>query len=140
MNRKADEETILGISFLRAETQPIGAFVDFLRQRGHFVSQTKGTVSVSALPGKLEDMAKNVYELACEFDQLQGTLVANTLGSVWEYRNCCVSDGCSDQAPIWADVFATPEFVSTGKWNESEPFDGHRRLAQTFASSVGIAA
>ena len=104
------------------------------------MSQTKGTVSVSALPSKLEDMAKNVYELACEFDQLQGTLVANTLGSVWEYRNCCVSNGCSDQAPIWADVFATPRFVSTGHWNESEPFDGHRRLAQTFASSVGIAA
>ena len=136
MNRKANEEQVLGISFLRAETQPIGEFVDFLRQRGHFVSQTKITVSVSALPGSLEDMAQNVFELAREFDHLHGTLVANTLGGVWEYRNCCLDNGCHDEDPIWADVFATPEFASTGEWKESEPFDGHRRLAQSFARSV----
>ncbi len=62
MNRKVDEEQVLGISFLTAQTQPLGEFVDFLRQRGHFVSQTKSTVSVSALPGCLEDMAQNVFE------------------------------------------------------------------------------
>ena len=26
------------------------------------------------------------------------------LGWVWEYRNCCVIQGCCDKSPIWAPL------------------------------------
>ena len=135
LNRKSDQKEVLGISFLRAKTQPVGDFVEFLRQRGHLVQQTKVTVSISAIPGNLEEMAQKVHDLAREFDQLHGTLVANTLAWVWEYRNCCVNSGCCDRPRVWADVYASSEWVSTGQWKESEGFESHLRLVQTFVLS-----
>ena len=133
VGQQAVEAQVLGISFLRSHTQPVDDFLEFLKHRGHSVSQTKRSVSVSALTGSLEDMARELLELAREFDSNNGTLVANTLSLVWEFRECCANIGYCGESPVWADVFATEQWVSRGAWRALKPSGEHRKLSQVFA-------
>ena len=93
------------------------------------MSQTKGTVSVSAMPGNLEEMAQNVVGLAREFDKLHGAFVVNTLGWVWEYRNCCVIQGCCNKSTIWPPLLQSNLSLSQS-YTPSRPDGSWRYMLQ----------
>ena len=129
-------EFVYGISFTRRAYPLAARFMHFLRSKGCRVSVNQGSVHVFGLEGDLETMARELSTLAREFDERNGTLIANTLTDVWEFRECCSESQCELSWPI-SDVeriLEGPEFVATGRWRDASPLKGHRRLGQVFVA------
>jgi len=116
--------------------------MDFLRSKGCEVSVNQGSVHVFGLEGDLEAMARELSTLAREFDERNGTLIANTLTNVWEFRECCSENQCEVSEPISVaeKILEDPAFVATGQWKDAPTLKGHRRLRQLFEAGDPLEA
>ncbi len=135
-------EFVYGISFKRRPYSIAARFMDFLRSKGCEVSVNQGSVHVFGLEGDLEAMARELRTLAGEFDERNGTLIANTLTDVWEFRGCCSESQCKLSWPIGEveKILEGPAFVATGQWRDAPTLKGHRRLGQVFVAGDPLEA
>ena len=135
-------EFVYGISFKRRPYPLAARFMDFLRSKGCEVSVNQGSVHVFGLEGDLEAMARELCTLAREFDERNGTLIANTLTNVWEFRECCSENQCEVSEPISEveKIFESPAFVATGQWKDAPTLKGHRQLGQLFEAGDPLEA
>ena len=124
-----------GISFNRKPYPLAARFIDFIREKGYEVSASQGSVHILGLEGNLEAMACELSTLAREFDERNGTLFANTLTDVWEFRECCKTH-CELSWPISEieKILEDPAFVATGRWRDAGTLRGHRSLGQVFVA------
>ena len=126
-------DSVLGLSFQRRHNPLMINFIDFLRGKSYALSVHPTSVHVFGLEGDLEGMAVELTNLAREFDEQNGSLIANTLSCVWEFRECCKA-GCEVSRPITdvEIVLEGPAFFATGQWKSESDLQGHRRLGQCF--------